>query len=98
MNNTVLQALSSLGGEGRLDSTVLAALLLKLPQSGDPGIDAMIRNARVLDIAEHLSAVQAADPVAQKDLLRTLQRNHIVAQQIQTHLERFTLGEVRAAA
>jgi hypothetical protein len=97
MNDAVIQALSA-AHTSPVDLKILAALLLKLPQSGDPRIDAMIRNARTLDIAEQLSVAQASDPAAQKDLLRTLQRNFHVATQIQSNLERSASGEIRAAA
>jgi hypothetical protein len=98
MNDAVLQALSS-SQTASVDPLVLAALLLKLPQSGDQRVDAMIRTARVLDMAEQLSVAQAADPAAQKDLLRTLQRNFHVATQIQSNLERCSAGDtIRAAA
>ena len=97
MNDAVIQALSA-PQASTIDPKILAALLLKLPQSGDPRIDAMIRSARTLDIAEQLSVAQASDPAAQKDLLRTLQRNYHVATQIQSNLERCVTGEIRAAA
>jgi hypothetical protein len=97
MNEAVLQTLANVPNDN-IDPTLLAALLLKLPQSGDAQIDAMIRTARVMDLAEQISGAQAADPTAQKEVLRTLQRNYIVAQQIQANIERFCSGEMRAAA
>jgi hypothetical protein len=98
MSNPFLDALAPVLATTQIDPTLLAALLLKVPQSGDANIDAMIRAARTLEISENLSVAQASDPAAQKDLLRTLQRNYIVAQQIQSTLERFAFNDLRAAA
>jgi len=98
MNNAVLQTLSSVTNDSHIDPVLLAALLLKLPQSGNDKIDAMIRQARVIDLAEQISGAQAADPTAQKEVARTVQRNFIVAQQIQATIERCGLGDMRAAA
>jgi hypothetical protein len=71
------------------DFNTLAAVLLRVPTTADPTINKMIRLARVMDAAVELSIAQLASPTSPpKDISQMMSRNVIVAQQMQTALER----------
>ncbi len=71
------------------DFNTLAAVLLRVPTTADPTINKMIRLARVMDSAVDLSIAQLAAPSQQpKDIAQMMSRNVIVAQQMQSALEK----------
>jgi hypothetical protein len=71
------------------DFTTLAAVLLRVPTTTDPTINKMIRLARVMDSAMDLSIAQLATPSQQpKEISQMMSRNVIVAQQLQSALEK----------
>ncbi|MGA2548882.1 MAG: hypothetical protein ABSF50_01930 [Burkholderiaceae bacterium] len=71
------------------DFNTLAAVLLRVPTTSDPTVNKMIRLARVMDLAIDLSVSQLAVPSQQpKDISQMMSRNVIVAQQMQTALEK----------
>jgi hypothetical protein len=71
------------------DFNTLAAVLLRVPTTSDPTINKMIRLARVMDTSMELSIAQLASPSQQpKDISQMMGRNVIVAQQMQSALEK----------